>query len=420
MRKPRRANATPKRPKKPVQTPANSPLPATRWIELRNNDGEPVGALVPLGKRDSQKFRAYLGLESLDTRFKLRRSRLNPLIVDQLASASSTIQAALRAGQVYQVVGPPHLVRGLKRGTYEMIRSKGGFLGTAVRKGSSKFSDQVRFLPKSPTSIVAPLVAYQILHAIAGTTELRNITERLDALERGLRNLQLRHEAETLGRIRWAISALDDLFEEHASTGEFSPEMILRLSHIEMAIGSLLERTHVLVETFRSKAQQASQQSGKQGAKATTTLLSEEGTQAHMDMQVLVGLTTADLRVQEARIRCAMEHAPGDVARRMEQAGAKVSSYRAIVTDLPSIKALVDHAQSCLRQMSWFSRNVTARGIVEEVRAVKGLDLKDLSSSGTDPFQDVPASYVLWLDENGNPQACVVDKLTSEAPANSG
>jgi hypothetical protein len=97
--------------------------------------------------------------------------------------------------------------------------------------------------------------------------------------------------------------------------------MILRLSHVEMTIGSLLQRTNLLVETFRSKSDSVFSQGGKQGAKAGATLLLEDGSQAQLDMEVLVGLVAADLRVQEARIRGALEHAPADVERRCSSEG---------------------------------------------------------------------------------------------------
>src|SRR5262245_49418576 len=136
-------------------------LPADAWIELRDGDANAAGALVPPNQRDSQRFRALLGLETVDPRYRLRRARLNSSIVDQLVSTMPAIHSALRAGQVYQVVGPPHLVRGISAGTHQIFRSEGRLLATVARTDSGKIAGQLRFMPNSGTKVVAPLLAYQ-------------------------------------------------------------------------------------------------------------------------------------------------------------------------------------------------------------------------------------------------------------------
>src|SRR5688572_12945830 len=53
-----------------------------------------------------------------------------PLIpIDGLLEAIPTLVAALHAGHVVQVVGPTHLLEGLRSGALHALHSDGGFLG---------------------------------------------------------------------------------------------------------------------------------------------------------------------------------------------------------------------------------------------------------------------------------------------------
>ena len=103
----------------------------------------------------------------------------------------------------------------------------------------------------------------------------------------------------------------------------------------------------------------------------------------------------------------------------MTQADEKVLRYRGVIKNLPSIKAVVKHAEACVKEMNWFSRHITARGVVQRVKNMKGLRRQELSLPESDPLHHTPASYVLWLDEAGNPQACVIDER-SNVPIMSG
>ena len=189
-------------------------IPADSWIALNNDANEPVGALVPLNKEDSQKFRAMLALETLDNRYRLRQAQINSIIADQIGWVTASVGTALKSGQVFQVTGPAHLVSGLNRGTHAMLRSQGGLLGTVVKTDSRTIAGQLRFMPKSKTSMVAPLLVYQVLQAVVGTLQLQEISKKLDSIQQRLNRIHERHEAEVMGRIKWAISTLDDLFDE--------------------------------------------------------------------------------------------------------------------------------------------------------------------------------------------------------------
>lgn len=395
-------------------------LPSDSWIALNNDANEPVGALVPLNKEDSQKFRAMLALETLDNRYRLRQAQINSVIADHIGWVTASVGTALKSGQVFQVTGPAHLVSGLTMGTHAMLRSQGGLLGTVVKADSGTIAGQLRFMPKSKASMVAPLLAYQVLQAVVGTLQLQEISKKLDSIQQSLNRLHERHEAEVMGRILWAISTLDDLFDEYRNTGEFSSEMILRLSHTEMTIGSLFERNQLLMEIFREKFNNISSQTVKQGvkegAKAASSLLIGEGHQASKDMEVLVALAAADLRVQDARIRCAMQHSPADIKRRITRAEEKVTKYCELLKNIPSIEAVAKHAQSCIDQMSWFSRLISNRGIISKVKEAKSLDIKDIRPAITSS-EEISVSYAIWLDEKGVAQASIInEKMLEEIP----
>lgn len=394
------------------ETAALAP-PELAWSELRDAKGAPHGVLVQASPEHSAHLIARFAELELAGGTPWHGGAVGSLVADQLAGASSVISSGLQAGQLMQVIGKPHLLAGLRNGTLVMLESADGLLGSVVSPGRRGIVGNLRFAKTSLAPVMAPVLAWQVLHAIAGTVQLQQINARLDAMQRGLETLQERAEAEILGQVISAIGILDDILEERATTGTFTAEMSGRLAPVEQTIGSLFNRNRTLVERFRLKARTAQRHGGKAGAVRSATLAREQGPQAMHDMELLIALMAGDLRVRRALLLVAIERNPKDTERRVKAVAAKIEEYQELLTNFPSVKQLERHARACVEEMGWWSRNVFSRGVVEHVDSLGELNLADVRPRKLSPAQPTP-SYVLWRDKHGVNQVRILGSGTGD------
>ena len=372
------------------------------WVEMTAPNGDDSAVLVRHSLDQSELIRKSFEESQRTDATPWHGGNLGPAIADQLASESSLVMSGLQAGQVFEVIGTPQLVEGLKTGTHVLMQTAEGTLGTVVSSSSGKIAGQLRFAPASMAPFLAPVLAWQVLHGIAGTSQLRRINHRLDSLQRTLETIVARSEASVLGEVLNAIHTLNDILAERANTGTFTRDMETRLALTEQAIGSILERNRSLVELFHSKASEVHNLGGKTGAVRVTNLLQEEGRRAMHDMEILVALVAADLRIKEARVYHAMEHNPADIQRRLDNTKVKAGEYRELLENLPSVEGIESHAQECVEEMSWWKRQVSARGVRKETTKLDSLDLRDVKVPVQAGESSTEGRYVFWNDEAGD------------------
>lgn len=243
-------------------------------------------------------------------------------------------------------------------------------------------------------------MAYQVLHAIAGAQQLSQINQRLASIEHTLQELHVRQEAAVLGEIHYAVDVLDDVLNGRMSTGMFSDDGISRLALAEKSIRSILNRNKLLVERFRDKAQRVKDRQGKQGARKAAELLKTDGAQAVHDMQCLVGLIGAELKLEQALLLLAMQTNPADVGRRQERIRVRIQSHHEAIENLPSVEEIEDHAQACLRAMTWWERLFDLDQTKDEVKSAQKLNLSDIHLQPNE-MQSGLSGYVFWRDETG-------------------
>ena len=235
-------------------------------------------------------------------------------------------------------------------------------------------------------------------------------------MQRFLERTNVRQEAATLGQVRHALRVLEDILAERTNTGTFSPDMLMRLAQVEESIGTIVERNRILVEELRQRLRTMMQLSGKRGAVQTAAFLGEEGAQAAHDMRLLVAVMMADYRISEARLYHAIEHAPGDVERRMSGTCEKAKEYRGIMESLPLLEDVKQHAQACVQEMAWWERHLTARGIVREVDRISTLPLGDSRPPNLDGGAGTSHSYVFWQDQDGRIQVKLLNQGVEKSP----
>lgn len=373
------------------------------WIEMRAPRGSRTAALLRYSPQESGRIRKHFEKRQLTEAAAWHGGNLGSTIVDQLASASSLVASGLRAGEMFQVIGPIDAIAGLKDGTLEFAKATGGGLrGWVTKPGGGGIVRHVKLAKASGTLVMAPVLAWQVLHAIAGTTQLREINRRLDVMQRTLESLQARHEATVVGEVIHAVRALDDILQERTNTGTFTRDMETRLSHAEQSIGSILARNRILVEQFRKKTVEGHRLKGKTGAMRAGSILLEEGGTAVSDMKMLAGLAAADLRVGEARLYHAMEHNPADLQRRLDAVTAKVDDYREMLRNLPSVERLESHLQDCVEEMGWWQKKVFARDARKGRNQVSSLQLRDVDIPVRARENPHDSNYVFWRDKSGD------------------
>ena len=383
----------------PGQRTETGIAPSASWVELTAPNGDGSAVLVCYGPEQSGLIRQHFEKLQRTDATPWHGGSLGSAIADQLAGASVLVASGLQAGQMFQVIGTPHLVEGLKIGTHALMQTAEGTLGTVVSSATRKIAGSLRFGKASMAPVLAPVLVWQVFHGIAGTSQLRKINRRLDVILRKLETIATRSEAGVLGEVLNAVHTLDDILEERANTGTFTEGMEIRLALVEMTIGSILERNRSLVDLFRIKASEIPRLGGKTGAVRATRLLQEEGGQAVHDMEMLFGLAAADLRVEGARILHAMEHNPADTQRRLDKANAKVGEHRELLENLPSVEGVKSRAQACVEEMSWWERNISARVVRKETAKLTSLKLRDARLPVRSSESLTEGSYVFWKDE---------------------
>ena len=128
--------------------------------------------------------------------------------------------------------------------------------------------------------------------------------------------------------------------------------MSVRLTQVERSVVSLRERHALLVNCFRQKVEQfVGLYATAQNARRAAALLEDEGQQAIHDMQCLVSLVSADLKIEQARLSYALEHSPADLERRQQRLAQKVEASQELISSLPSVTKLEQFANTYISNM---------------------------------------------------------------------
>ena len=365
-----------------------------RYIEIIGQDGSSKALLVGYGLESSKHI--------ID-RWRQRpqespSGNISASVVDQLSKAIPIVSSSLANGSLFQVVGTPALVEGIKLGTHTLMQTGGASLGTVVSTQTGQIAGQMRFEASTMAPVIAPFAIWSVLNGIAGTLQLQRINKRLDIMTRKIESLSFRQEADALGRVFQAIKTLDAVLDEYFFTGNFTHLATERLAIAEQEVGAVLERNKLIVENFAQKAKEIQNKRGVNGAENSSTLLQEEGYTIIHDVQLLSGLISAHSRIQEAHLFYDLMQNTNYVDRRIELMQSRIEEHKSIIGGFNAISELKNHAKQCVNEMNWFQRNFSSNSTVNKVNQIANLQ---------DPFDtstkiiDVVPSYCFWRDENG-------------------
>jgi len=146
-----------------------------RYIEIIGQDGSSKALLVGYGLESSRHI--------ID-RWRQRpqespSGNISASVVDQLSKAIPIVSSSLANGSLFQVVGTPALVEGIKLGTHTLMQTGGASLGTVVSTQTGQIAGQMRFAPSTMAPVIAPFAIWSVLNGIAGTLQLQRINKRL-------------------------------------------------------------------------------------------------------------------------------------------------------------------------------------------------------------------------------------------------
>lgn len=404
---------------------ASERLPAGSYIHLLTEEGNEGGVI--LVHSDETRDVLIREFAQFTADVTPHRGTISPYFVDLLGSASGLINAAIQSGQLLQIVGTPQILAGIREGSFSIMRSAGQMTGTVVSNDTLKIVGQLRFEPANVAGIVGPLFAWQILNAVAGVYHLQRIDTKLEALQRGLDRLEFRLQAKTYGQLMSAINTLQELSEQRAVTGTFTPDMTIKLALAERDIRSTLVEQQLLMRRFDDISNKIREVTGGRGADAANQFLKEEADEFLMDAKLLTVASRASILVSEAWIQHDLEHNPRHVSMRLRDLEREMNAIRNTVSPLEKLKKLQEHAMvnrpdgfvavlseklkdlqehatKCLAEMDRFSKNIFNRQVAGEIESPETRSESEEVQQNT----GIP-SVLIWKDHNNVKKSVVID-----------
>lgn len=371
---------------------------------LQTEDSSPIGALLCHNKEAKDRFLAkFASAQALG--HCGHDGALSVSIVDQLGPAASSVWASVRAGNLVQIVGDP-----LQGGANEFVQAAQGFTGTVRDVASKKFVEQAQFTYASCTPIVAPVVAFQVIHVLAGVQQMRSIDERLACLQRTMEEMIFRHQATSCGKLYAAIECMNDLESEYLAIGHFSDDMTMRLIIAERDLRTVAAEQQAVIHRFSERSEKlVSETQGRNSLVEVDQLLRESGDTYLRDAAIAVETARAQLKVSRAWIAHDVEHVPGYVQKRVMETNQALDVCSQIMQQLDAVDRLRDYAAKCTESMNQLTkfmyRRVVARALTHE---------RQVCEQGAVVETPVVPSYLVWQDANGHTNAVSQGILTAE------
>jgi uncharacterized membrane protein YkvA (DUF1232 family) len=181
-----------------------------------------------------------------------------PLVaVQQLVQSSKAVRDALHSGQVVRVVGPRHLLRGLEKGTLELVPTASGKLGTVRRVDGKRFAGQLRLGQGGAANVAKVTVSagFAIASAVTMQYYLASMDSQLRSIRQGLEGLQEDVLDEQLGKIDAARDACVELQEVSEQTGRLGTQDLSRLVHADSSVDDVFKALYQSLGRFGERAE---------------------------------------------------------------------------------------------------------------------------------------------------------------------
>ena len=291
---------------------------------------------------------------------------------------------------------------------------------TAVM-GSQGILRHAPFIPvASSLPTVLPLAALQALNTAMMMQQFQQVDRKLDAIKHTLDTVIARAEATHAGELLAASAVVDEVYRQYELEGQFSQDMLIRLSLAERDVRALAVRFRHLVEAHRDMNVEEP----------------AEVQQANYDAHSAMLSSFLDLRISYLRVCVDMQENPKSVNSTVEMLKTKIDDSTAFWTQLLErsqiLKKRIDELESSLEDMNVaerFTKFIGNRGTLEQLksaytttmeserRIMKGFHSLIESAEKTRKELDAPPkasgsepTLVYWKDEAGT-HSFVTDEL---------
>lgn len=297
----------------------------------------------------------------------------------------------------------------------------GSGLGTAVMKGGT-IVGQAPFVAASGAvaTVALPLAVAVTVSTIVVLKQFEKVNKRLDTLDKNIRKIIQRDEAEFAGRILFAERKLSHIEQQYVISKSFTAEMKASLANLEQTTGETLERYRILYE---------SESINKDTAR-------EDLKQKHHDSYYLIALTILELRIEQLRVKMALQDAPEQLEFLTEHFFKKADAFQKIwdkiQADPKKSKGIANDLHDLVEEMNWWQKNMpsilwgkrakrktlehSAKKLTNHSEEIEGT-LNELVKAGrkivSPALIDNHVALIFWIDENGEQHSFYTTDLDS-------
>ncbi|HEY4536642.1 MAG TPA: hypothetical protein VIG71_11835 [Enteractinococcus sp.] len=251
--------------------------------------------------------------------------------------------------------------------TLMQLKGGGKFLSAVV--GPNGIIRQAPFIPvASSLPTVAPIVALQTLQTAMMMQQFQEVDRKLDRIKDTLDTVIARAEATHAGELLAASGVVDEVYRQYELEGQFSQDMLIRLSLAERDVRSLAVRFRHLVEAQRDMNVEEP----------------EKVQQANYDAHSAMLSSFLDLRISYLRVCVDMQENPKSVSSTVEMLKKKIDDSTAFWTQMLErsqlLKKRIEELEADLEDM-----NVAGRlaNLIGNRGASSGTTLEQLRSAYT-------------------------------------
>ncbi len=299
-----------------------------------------------------------------------------PPLLSELARQVPAVAQAIVRREMFELIGPASVLRGLREGAMELIPSKTGGLIGGVRKigGHKKIIHQARFRRGSLASAMGPQLVFSLVTAAVGAAHLAEIhrqiarvNERLDLV---LETLQSGRHGVLVG----AVTTLREVVQQHAATGTFSPAMLQRLVLADHDIRQVREQLRRLHENYRARSLD-----GADLAKLEDAFGTARAILLH-DARMTVLAEASMIEVERMMLAYEYEHEPQNAKIRVERSGELPQRINALGNEVEYLGVSARTARLRLGELSTaIHRQVFSAERMRTCRARLNRDQEDVA-----------------------------------------
>lgn len=388
--------------------PNGALIPSNSYVYLSDENGNKTGGIVSYSAELKTEIVNALISQTPDQQTGVA-GKVSASIIDKLGAIGTTIASGVQAGNLMQIVAPPEVLEGLANGTMHLMNTAIGNTGSVLREGSSQIFRQARFAPANVAPIVAPVMIYQLLNAVAGAYQLSKINARLDSLQRTVEVISFRQQANAYGRLFASISVLEEINKEYRVLGRFTDDMRMRLSLATQEIQVINIESGFILARFQQKSEEIQRNSYKyEGAKKADTFLKENLNGYMLDARIYLAASKAGLMAQQAWIMHDLQFAPEYVANRLEDLREDVTTLQNAIDPMRKMSELQEFAENCFNETNTLKRliNPSLKRSIEDRQAYFD---SEKTATTIIPTQTIS----IWQDSNGEIQV-IASNLLSE------